>query len=204
MNLLFFLTFIVGFVSSVDAQGRPGGKRGAPVDAPSGYKTATGHTTVGLSKEGLKELPSNFIHAASKDAAISVLSKRRALRQLRGLRERQSNSDEFYECRDSTPAPATTDCDTVVSSVLGLGLETLIVAPNACLTFQFGTCWGFFCALCAQLTTGTDFVGAALADAHALCVAHGQAGTVVAADDPHWEAGFVYQGDDLPSYDDVC
>ncbi len=79
----------------------------------------------------------------------------------------------------------------------------LIIAPNACLLFQFGTCWGFFCSLCEQLSTDTDFVANQLISTEALCVAGGQSGTIVGTDAPEWEAGFIYQGGSLPTYD-VC
>ncbi|KAI1084345.1 hypothetical protein F5B20DRAFT_292445 [Whalleya microplaca] len=204
MNLLLFLTFIVGVVAATDVQGRPNRNLRAPVAVASEYTTATGHPTVEFGTANLKQIPSNAIDADSKDAALPVLAKRWVLRQLRGLTERQSTTNDFYECRDSTPLPATTDCDTVVSSVLAVD-QALIVAANACLTFQFGTCWGFFCALCDQLSTDTDFIGAQLGTAHALClVANNQVGTIVGADAPQWEAGFVYQGDGLPDYHDVC
>jgi hypothetical protein len=81
--------------------------------------------------------------------------------------------------------------------------ETLVVNANACLTFVYKSCQGFFCSLCETLATTTDFVGNQLDSAEALCVADGNAGTVVGEDPPQWDAGFVNAGDGLPTYD-VC
>jgi len=77
------------------------------------------------------------------------------------------------------------------------------VAPRACLLFEFGTCWGFFCSLCVRLSTDTDFVGNQLQSAQDLCVSGGSAGTIVGEGSPQWEAGFIRQGGTLPNYD-VC
>jgi hypothetical protein len=78
-----------------------------------------------------------------------------------------------------------------------------VVNANACLTFVYKTCKGFFCALCETLATTTDFIGNQLDSAEALCVADGAPGTIVGEDTPQWDAGFVRAADGLPTYD-VC
>lgn len=81
--------------------------------------------------------------------------------------------------------------------------DTLVVSAGSCLTFSYRTCEGFFCSLCQQLTTTTDFIGNELDTAEALCVTNSQAGTIVGEDAPQWDAGFIYAGQSLPTYD-VC
>ena len=90
----------------------------------------------------------------------------------------------------------------IINEVFALD-QAITVASNACLTFQYGTCWGFFCSLCQTLSTDTTFIGNQLISAEALCVANGQIGTIVSQDAPQWQAGFVYQGAGLPDYN-VC
>ncbi|KAI1095256.1 hypothetical protein F5B19DRAFT_372259 [Rostrohypoxylon terebratum] len=111
-------------------------------------------------------------------------------------------ANDFYECRNSSPAPGDSDCNNIIDEVFALD-QAITIASNACLTFQYGTCWGFFCSLCQTLSTDTEFIGNQLISAEALCVANGQVGTIVSRDAPQWEAGFVYQGAGLPNYD-VC
>lgn len=79
----------------------------------------------------------------------------------------------------------------------------MVVQENACLTFAYQTCQGFFCALCGDLATTSDFVGNQLDTVAFLCVADGKAGTIVGESSPQWDAGFVRAGDSLPTYD-VC
>lgn len=78
-----------------------------------------------------------------------------------------------------------------------------IIAPNSCLVFSYGTCQGFFCSLCVELETSTQFIGSQLDTVDALCVEGGQAGTIVGEDTPQWDAGFTYAGQGLPTFD-VC
>ncbi|KAI0879859.1 uncharacterized protein GGS22DRAFT_193840 [Annulohypoxylon maeteangense] len=125
------------------------------------------------------------------------------LKQLPGspsLSPRAANA--FYECRNSSPAPGDSDCNNIINEVFALD-QPITITSNACLTFQYGTCWGFFCSLCQTLSTDTNFIGNQLISAEALCVANGQIGTIVSQDVPQWQAGFVYQGAGLPDYD-VC
>ncbi|KAI1762753.1 hypothetical protein GGR53DRAFT_521432 [Hypoxylon sp. FL1150] len=141
--------------------------------------------TLKLDKVNLQELPASLV-----GAPVSTLSTP------------QSSSNDFYECRQSNPAPSDSDCNTIIDEVFALDTP-LIITPNSCLLFQFNTCWGFFCSLCEQLSTDTNFVANQLISTEALCVAGGQSGTIVGTDTPEWEAGFLYQGSSLPTYD-VC
>ncbi|KAH9893784.1 hypothetical protein F4778DRAFT_784276 [Xylariomycetidae sp. FL2044] len=173
-------------------------------DAPEGYTVSMATPEVTLDSANLQALPADLIDRDDANASTQILESRRVLRKLRGLENRQITAADFYECRSASPAPTRTDCDTVVDQVIAAGLS-LSVAENACLLFQYGTCWGFFCSLCATLTTTTDFIGSQLSTADLLCIDNGgQVGTVVGEDAPQWEAGFVYEGSDLPSYSDVC
>ncbi|KAI2777204.1 hypothetical protein F4815DRAFT_448598 [Daldinia loculata] len=177
MKSTFFLTLVAGFAASaVDGFNhvQKEARRPQPV-----YEIETVQPSLHLDKVNLKQVP-----------ASSVLSSR------------QSTAGDFYECRNSNPPPGDSDCNNVIDEVFTLD-QPLIVAPNACLLFQYGTCWGFFCALCQQLSTDTNFVGSQLASAEALCVSGGQAGTLISSDEPQWEAGFIYQGGSLPTYN-VC
>ncbi len=62
--------------------------------------------------------------------------------------------------------------------------QTLVVTANACITFNYQTCQGFFCSLCTTLSVTTDFIANQLDTAEALCVSAGQDGTVVGQDAP--------------------
>jgi hypothetical protein len=81
--------------------------------------------------------------------------------------------------------------------------QTLVVTANACLVFQFGTCKGFFCALCETMETTSDFIANQLNTVEALCTSDGNNGAVVSDDPPEWDVGFVYSSEGLPTYD-VC
>ncbi|KAI1151801.1 hypothetical protein F4825DRAFT_340782 [Nemania diffusa] len=152
-----------------------------PEDAPADYQTA------------LITLPDAL---ASRDASF----QRRDSRKPRGT----IAARDFYECATSGVAPKATDCNVVVSNVFATN-QALVVAPGACLLFQFGTCWGFFCSLCQQLGTDTDFIGSQLSTAQTLCVSKGSAGTLVGEAAPQWEAGFIRSNGALPNYaGDVC
>jgi len=166
-----------------------------PEGAPSGYATATGHVTDLLDTSGLTELPSHLVDRDDRDAA---LQRREVLRKLRGV----AAVNDFYECATSGNPPKASDCNTVITNVFAAD-QLLAVSPRACLLFQYGTCWGFFCSLCQQLSTDTDFIGNQLSTAQTLCVQGGSAGTVVGEGEPQWEAGFIRSGGSLPNYD-VC
>ncbi|KAI5864105.1 hypothetical protein GGS23DRAFT_595754 [Durotheca rogersii] len=196
-SAVFFLSWIAG------ALGAAAVADSLRVPESAAIAVTTAAPTLEIDRAGLKALPQQPVGLDAK----SIAGRRRALRQLRGLESPPSVSD-FYECRSSTPAPTAADCGRVVDEVYGLGGQALIVAPKACLVFQYGTCWGFFCALCdgRPLNTDTDFVAAQLGVAQALCVAgtSNQVGTVVGDGAPQWQAGFVYRGSGLPDYYDVC
>ncbi|KAI1278518.1 hypothetical protein F5Y07DRAFT_397544 [Xylaria sp. FL0933] len=113
-------------------------------------------------------------------------------------------ANDFFECATTGNPPASSDCEAVISNVQAAD-QGIVIAPGACLLFQFNTCWGFFCSLCQRLGTSTDFIGSQLETAQTLCVSGGAAGTVVGEDAPQWEAGFVHSGGVLPNYaGDVC
>ncbi|KAI4861379.1 hypothetical protein F4820DRAFT_69499 [Hypoxylon rubiginosum] len=184
MKPAFFLTLAAGLASSVvEASDRILKQARRP--QPSSEFMTYAHPSLKLDKSNLQELPGSVV-----DAPVSTLSSR------------QPSTGDFYECRQSNPAPSDSDCNRIIDEVFALDTP-LIIAPNACLLFQFGTCWGFFCSLCEQLSTDTDFVANQLISTEALCVAGGQSGTIVGTDAPEWEAGFIYQGGSLPTYD-VC
>lgn len=101
-----------------------------------------------------------------------------------------------------SPAPEEADCQVVIDQVTSSS-QTSVVQGNACLTYVYKTCQGFFCALCDTLATTTDFIGSQLDQIKFLCVADGKAGTIVGESSPQWDAGFVRAGTSLPTYD-VC
>ncbi|KAI1325657.1 hypothetical protein F5Y16DRAFT_377476 [Xylariaceae sp. FL0255] len=101
------------------------------------------------------------------------------------------------------PAPTESDCDTVIDQVYNIN-ESLAIQAGSCLLFEYNTCWGFFCSLCTELSTTTDFIGNQLSTAETLCVqGGGDGGTLVGEDSPQWEGGLIYEGDSLPDYN-VC
>ncbi|KAI0142607.1 hypothetical protein F4776DRAFT_661675 [Hypoxylon sp. NC0597] len=176
MKPIFFLTLTSGLAVSAEGPGRA--RRQAQQPQPSvALEAEIVQPSLKLDKVNLKQL-----------TEAPALSSRAA--------------NDFYECRNARPAPSDSDCNSIIDNVFALD-QSITVATNACLTFQFGTCWGFFCSLCQTLTTDTTFIGNQLISAEALCVANGQIGTVVSIDAPQWQAGFVYQGSALPDYD-VC
>ncbi|KAL2167361.1 hypothetical protein VTG60DRAFT_1394 [Thermothelomyces hinnuleus] len=127
-----------------------------------------------------------------------------ALTKVPGLQRRTGaiESRDFYECTNPELRPSVEDCNTIVSEVLSTDNE-VIIAANSCLVYSFGTCQGFFCSLCDTLDTSTQFIGTQLDNVVALCVEHGQAGSIVGEDAPQWDAGFTYAGEGLPTFD-VC
>ncbi|KAI1204543.1 uncharacterized protein F4807DRAFT_465570 [Annulohypoxylon truncatum] len=177
MKPVFFLTLITSLAASVvEGSGRTQSQARQPRPS-SGLATITIQPSLKLDEVNLMQLPESL-----------------------SISPRAANA--FYECRSSSPAPGDSDCNNIVDEVLALD-QAITVASNACLTFQYGTCWGFFCSLCQTLSTDTTFIGNQLISAEALCVANGQIGTIVSQDAPQWQAGFVYQGAGLPDYD-VC
>ncbi|KAI2611561.1 uncharacterized protein GGS25DRAFT_519867 [Hypoxylon fragiforme] len=180
MKSTFFLALVAGLASSIAAERHREPRR--PQPASLSQFTSDIHPSLKLDAVNLKQLPESLADA--------------------GLSTRETDSSPLYECRNSSPAPADSDCNNVINEVLALD-QPLILTANSCLLFQYGTCWGFFCSLCSQLSTDTTFVGNQLISAEALCVANGQAGTIVGVDAPQWQAGFVYQSKELPNYD-VC
>lgn len=94
------------------------------------------------------------------------------------------------------------DCQVVADQVRSTG-QTSVVQARACLTFNYQTCQGFFCALCETLAVTSDFIANQLDQVEFLCVADGKAGAIVGENAPQWSAGFVRAGNGLPSYN-VC
>ena len=94
------------------------------------------------------------------------------------------------------------DCAVISKNVLATGND-LVVATNSCLVFTYNTCLGFFCSLCETLTTSTDFIGAQLDTVDGLCVANGEAGTIVGDTAPQYQVGYIRNGAGLPNYN-VC
>ncbi|KAK4237269.1 hypothetical protein C8A03DRAFT_16179 [Achaetomium macrosporum] len=124
------------------------------------------------------------------------------LHQAPQTQRRQVTANDFFECTNPNPSPSSADCNVIVNQVLSTSQDFLIDA-NTCLAFSFRTCQAFFCSLCQTLATSSDFIGSQLDTVAALCVENGQAGTIVGEDVPQWDAGFVYAGQSLPTYD-VC
>ncbi|KAH8161897.1 hypothetical protein CIB48_g6360 [Xylaria polymorpha] len=160
-----------------------------PEGAPADYHTDTISLT--------EEKSTNALSNVSK----GQLQRRDALRKTRD----PITAQDFYECATTQGnPPAASDCNTVITNVRAAN-QALVIAPGACLLFQFGTCWGFFCSLCERLGTDTDFIGSQLTTAQTVCVSGGAAGTVVGEDAPQWEAGFIRANGQLPNYSaDVC
>ncbi|RYC65305.1 hypothetical protein CHU98_g938 [Xylaria longipes] len=160
-----------------------------PEGAPADYQTATSSLTEEQSTKALINVPKR------------QLQRRDALRKPRD----PITAQDFFECATTQGnPPAARDCNAVITNVLATD-QALVIAPGACLLFQFSTCWGFFCSLCERLGTDTDFIGSQLSTAQTLCVSGGAAGTIVGEDAPQWEAGFIRANGTLPNYSaDVC
>ncbi|KAI0456037.1 hypothetical protein F5B21DRAFT_169464 [Xylaria acuta] len=154
-----------------------------PDGAPEGYHTSTSSLT---EEKSIKPK--------------AQLQRRDAMRKPRD----PITAQDFFECATTGNPPAASDCNIIINNVLASD-QALVIAPGACLLFQFSTCWGFFCSLCERLGTDTDFIGSQLQTAQTLCVSGGAAGTIVGEDAPQWEAGFIRANGQLPNYaDDVC
>ncbi|KAI0485832.1 hypothetical protein F4859DRAFT_397382 [Xylaria cf. heliscus] len=155
-----------------------------PEGAPADYHTASISLTEGLTTKVVK----------------GKLLRRDALRKPRD----PITAQDFYECATTGNPPAASDCNVVINNVLATN-QALVIAPGACLLFQYSTCWGFFCSLCERLGTDTNFIGSQLSTAQTLCVSGGAAGTIVGEDAPQWEAGLIHSNGQLPNYSgDVC
>lgn len=81
--------------------------------------------------------------------------------------------------------------------------QDFILNEGTCLAFTFSTCTGYFCSLCGQLATHTDFIASQFESVQGLCVEAGQAGTIVGEDAPQYETGFLHAGSGVPTYD-IC
>ncbi|KAI1428434.1 hypothetical protein F5Y12DRAFT_731734 [Xylaria sp. FL1777] len=153
-----------------------------PEDAPADY-----HTAIGSPEE-------------AHNAPVQQVQSRDTTMNPRG----PITANDFFECATTGNPPKASDCEVVISNVLGTD-QGVIIAPGACLLFQYNTCWGFFCSLCQRLGTDTNFIGSQLTTAQSLCVSGGAAGTIVGEDAPQWEAGLIHSSGVLPNYaGDVC
>ncbi|KAI0966036.1 hypothetical protein F4678DRAFT_310119 [Xylaria arbuscula] len=157
-----------------------------PEDAPEDYLTVIG------------SLAEN--RSANELTSTEQSQRRDALRKPRGA----VAANDFYECATTGNPPSASDCQVVINNVYATN-QGLVIAPGACVLFQYNTCWGFFCSLCQQLGTDTNFIGSELDTAQTLCVSGGAAGTVVGENAPQWEAGFIHSNGVLPNYaGEVC
>ncbi|KAK7920950.1 hypothetical protein PG985_008972 [Apiospora marii] len=116
--------------------------------------------------------------------------------------KRQLSKQDFYECQSSSPPPQPSDCNIVIDQVQASN-QDFILNEGTCLAFTFSTCTGYFCSLCGQLATHTDFIASQFESVQGLCVEAGQAGTIVGEDAPQYETGFLRAGSGVPTYD-VC
>ncbi|KAK3371006.1 hypothetical protein B0T24DRAFT_530403 [Lasiosphaeria ovina] len=202
MKLSVLLSFAVGIVAALESdklsQLQPLKRTARPSELTGDF---TAHPARGIALTTRQESRA-ALQRVPVDAAESVVRRRgeslTAVRQMR----RQVSASDFYECSTTSPAPNDADCQVIANS-LKASSEDIVVAQNACLTFSFATCQGFFCSLCGTLQTSTDFIGNQLDLVEGLCVANGQSGTIVSDQSPQWDAGFVVTGSGLPSYD-VC
>jgi len=161
-----------------------------PANAPPGYETSITFldNLVKRSTEGFDIVPPN-------------LERRyESIQALRRLQRKQWSANDFFECANSNPAPASADCSVIVKNVLATGND-LVVARSSCLLFTYKTCQAFFCSLCSTLTTSTDFIGSQLDTVDALCVSDGKAGTIVGEVAPQYQLGFTRYGGGLPNYE---
>lgn len=154
---------------------------GIPPNAPEGYETSIAFldNLAKRSSEAMEVVPAGLE---------------------RRLQRKQYSPNDFFECANANPAPASADCGVIVKNVLATGND-LVVARSSCLVFSYRTCQAFFCSLCSTLTTSTDFIGNQLDTVDALCVADGKAGTIVGEESPQYQLGFTRAGSGLPNYE---
>ncbi|EOO00277.1 hypothetical protein UCRPA7_4193 [Phaeoacremonium minimum UCRPA7] len=211
MKVIYLITLFISFVAAVDfaelnerqRKGRPHKKTSRPkkysgvstmraphkpASAPSAYRVDLGKPSRSRSKASLKKLPAEYIDPDNMRRSIEAM---RAVQRLK----RQSSANDFFECQSSVRLH--------IASMRVKADLTKQQNPAPSDMFSYQTCEGFFCSLCETLQTNTDFIGNQLSTAEALCVSNGDAGTVVGEDPPQWDAGFVYTGNGLPTYD-VC
>ncbi|KAK0614362.1 hypothetical protein B0T14DRAFT_570304 [Immersiella caudata] len=161
-----------------------------PYNAPEGYETSVAFldNLAKRSTEAMEVVPAG-------------LERRyESVQALRRLQRKQYSPNDFFECANANPAPASADCGVIVKNVLATGND-LVVARSSCLVFTYRTCQAFFCSLCSTLTTSTDFIGNQLDTVDALCVADGKAGTIVGEESPQYQLGFTRAGSGLPNYE---
>jgi hypothetical protein len=161
-----------------------------PAGAPEGYETSIAFLD-NLAKRSTEAMEIVPEHLERRYESVQAL---------RRLQRKQYSPNDFFECANANPAPASADCGVIVKNVLATGND-LVVARSSCLVFSYRTCQAFFCSLCSTLTTSTDFIGNQLDTVDALCVADGKAGTIVGEESPQYQLGFTRAGSGLPNYE---
>ncbi|KAK4120338.1 hypothetical protein N657DRAFT_579904 [Parathielavia appendiculata] len=137
-----------------------------------------------------------------KISTPTLQQSKASLVKVSGLEQRSGSRLTDVFAPGQNPSLSTADCKAIVSQLLSTD-GAFIIAANSCLVFELGTCQGFFCSVCEELTTSTLFIGSQLDTVDALCVENGQAGTIVGDEAPQWDAGFTYAGAGLPTFD-IC
>ncbi|KAK8130048.1 hypothetical protein PG999_002428 [Apiospora kogelbergensis] len=194
MKFLGPLTLAIGLVAAVspNSQGVSRKKARIPSPATLGEIMTMVEPTILRDGSGLASLPKSLANRAVSDATpVSLESTKRQL-----------SKQDFYECQSSNPPPQPTDCNAIINSVRA-SKQDFILNEGTCLAFSSGTCTGYFCSLCGQLATHTDFIASQFESVQGLCVEGGQAGTIVGEDAPQYETGFLRAGSGVPTYD-VC
>ncbi|KAK8086823.1 hypothetical protein PG994_001797 [Apiospora phragmitis] len=194
MQFFGLLTLAIGLVAVVSQtfQGASPKKARIPSPAPLKYIMSAVEPTIKRDVSGLTSLPEGLASRASSNASPVAPD----------ATKRQLSKQDFYECQASSPPPQPSDCNTVIDQVQASN-QDFILNEGTCLAFTFSTCTGYFCSLCGQLATHTDFIASQFGSVQGLCVEGGQAGTIVGEDAPQYETGFLRAGSAVPTYD-VC
>ncbi|KAK6845284.1 hypothetical protein PG995_015394 [Apiospora arundinis] len=184
------LTLAIGLVAAISPI--PPMKARIPLPAPLKDIMTMVEPTVMRDMSGLTSLPEGLSSRAPLDVSPTTIE----------ATKRQLSKQDFYECQNSNPPPQPSDCNAIITSVRA-SKQDFILNEGTCLAFSSGTCTGYFCSLCGQLTTHTDFIASQFESVQGLCVEGGQAGTIVGEDAPQYETGFLRAGSGVPTYD-VC
>ncbi|KAK7977728.1 hypothetical protein PG996_003781 [Apiospora saccharicola] len=212
------LTLAVGLVAAVSSGPQGASPKKARIPSPASLKYIMSMTEPALKRDvsGLASLPDDLAsRVSSYDSPVGL-----------DATKRQLSKQDFYECQSSvswclptivivgsflmlihppalqSPPPQPSDCNTVIDQVQTSN-QDFILNEGTCLAFTFSTCTGYFCSLCGQLATHTDFIASQFESVQGLCVEAGQAGTIVGEDAPQYETGFLRAGSGVPTYD-VC
>ncbi|KAK8039037.1 hypothetical protein PG993_007448 [Apiospora rasikravindrae] len=188
------LTLAIGLVAATSPASQEASPKKARIPSPAPLKYIMSMVEPAIERDvsGLTSLPEGLASRASSH--VSPVAPDSAKRQL--------SKQDFYECQASNPPPQPSDCNTVINQVQASN-QDFILNEGTCLAFTFSTCTGYFCSLCGQLATHTDFIASQFESVQGLCVEGGQAGTIVGEDAPQYETGFLRAGSGVPTYD-VC